>query len=51
VKVLEVLAYTIWDDCGCKKPCDDPCRKRCDPCGEHGEADEEEEVEVEVELR
>ena len=27
-KVLDVMAYTIWDDCGCKKCCDD-CRKGC----------------------
>jgi kumamolisin len=45
VKTIEVLAYTIWDDCKCRKSCDDPCRP-CDPCGEHGDA---EEVEVEVE--
>ncbi|HEY1499601.1 MAG TPA: choice-of-anchor D domain-containing protein [Acidobacteriaceae bacterium] len=51
VKVLEVLAYTIWDDCGCKKPCDDPCKKKCDPCGEHGEVDDEEEIDVEVAVR
>ena len=28
VKTLEVIAYTIWSDCGCKKCCDD-CRKGC----------------------
>jgi hypothetical protein len=37
VKTLELLAHTIWSDCGCKKCCDD-CRKgccdkrHCDPC-------------------
>jgi kumamolisin len=49
VKVLEVLAWTIWDDCKCRKSCEDPCKKPCDPCGEHREADEDVEVEVEVE--
>lgn len=47
VKVLEVRAWTIWDDCKCKKSCEDPCRP-CDPCGGHGEAEEEVEVEVEA---
>ena len=28
VKVLDVLAYTMWDDCGCKEHCED-CRKGC----------------------
>jgi Pro-kumamolisin, activation domain/Abnormal spindle-like microcephaly-assoc'd, ASPM-SPD-2-Hydin len=38
VKVVELLAATIWGDCGCGKGCDrcksgncDP--RRCDPCG------------------
>lgn len=37
VKTIELLAHTIWSDCGCKKCCDD-CRKgccdkrHCDPC-------------------
>jgi kumamolisin len=37
VKVLELLASTIWSDCGCRKCCDD-CRKgccekrHCEPC-------------------
>jgi hypothetical protein len=37
VKTLELLAHTIWNDCGCKKCCGD-CRKgccdkrHCDPC-------------------
>jgi hypothetical protein len=26
VKTLEVMAHTIWDDCGCKEQCED-CRK------------------------
>jgi hypothetical protein len=33
VKTLEVLAYTVWNDCGCdcqKKPC---AKQDCDPCG------------------
>lgn len=28
IKILEVLAYTIWNNCGCKQCCDD-CRKGC----------------------
>src|SRR5580658_258715 len=28
VKTLELLAYTIWSECGCKQCCDD-CRKGC----------------------
>jgi hypothetical protein len=37
VKVLELLAATIWNDCGCRKCCDSChkgcCDKRhCDPC-------------------
>jgi Abnormal spindle-like microcephaly-assoc'd, ASPM-SPD-2-Hydin len=32
VKVLDVLAYTIWSDCGCRDDCDD-CRKSC--CEKH----------------
>ena len=37
VKILELLAATIWSDCGCKKCCDScnqgNCDKRhCDPC-------------------
>lgn len=49
VKTLEVLAWTIWDECQCRKSCEDPCKKPCDPCGEHGEEDAEVEVEVEAE--
>ncbi|MEO9190541.1 MAG: choice-of-anchor D domain-containing protein [Acetobacteraceae bacterium] len=38
VRTLEVVATTVWNECGCKKCCDD-CRKgccekrHCDPCG------------------
>ena len=28
IKILDVLAYTIWNNCGCKQCCDD-CRKGC----------------------
>ncbi|MGC2163853.1 MAG: choice-of-anchor D domain-containing protein [Silvibacterium sp.] len=28
VKTLDVMAYTIWDVCGCKEHCED-CRKGC----------------------
>jgi photosystem II stability/assembly factor-like uncharacterized protein len=28
VKILDVMAYTIWSECECKKCCDD-CRKGC----------------------
>jgi hypothetical protein len=28
VKTVDVLAYTVWDPCGCKDCCDD-CRKGC----------------------
>ncbi len=37
IKIIELLAATIWSDCGCKKCCD-KCRKgncdtrHCDPC-------------------
>jgi hypothetical protein len=41
VKVIELLAATIWGDCGCGKDCGcDKCKpsgncdpRRCDPCG------------------
>ena len=49
-KTLEVLAATIWDDCGCKK-CADDCRKHtCDPCGGggHYERDDAEEIEIDI---
>jgi hypothetical protein len=32
VKTLDVMAYTIWNVCGCRKCCDD-CRKGC--CEKH----------------
>jgi photosystem II stability/assembly factor-like uncharacterized protein len=32
VKILDVLAYTIWSECGCKNGCDE-CRKGC--CQKH----------------
>jgi photosystem II stability/assembly factor-like uncharacterized protein len=32
VKILDVMAYTIWSDCGCKQCCED-CRKGC--CDKH----------------
>ncbi len=37
VKTLDVLATTVWNECGCKKCCDNcrkgSCEKRhCDPC-------------------
>lgn len=32
VKILDVMAYTIWNACGCKQCCDD-CRKGC--CNKH----------------
>jgi hypothetical protein len=31
-KILDVMAYTIWSDCGCKQYCED-CRKGC--CDKH----------------
>jgi hypothetical protein len=30
VKTIEVLAYTIWDPCGCRNCCDDCRRGGCD---------------------
>ncbi|HUI83322.1 MAG TPA: choice-of-anchor D domain-containing protein [Candidatus Binatia bacterium] len=33
VRTLDVLAYTIWDDCGCKEHCEECRQGRCD---EHG---------------
>lgn len=32
VKVLDVMAYTDWNDCGCKQDCDE-CRKSHKECG------------------
>jgi hypothetical protein len=34
VKVLDLAAYTVWEDCGCKEHCED-CRKGC--CEKHHE--------------
>ena len=28
VKTLDVMAYTVWNECGCEKCCDD-CKKGC----------------------
>ena len=33
VKAIDVIAYTVWDDCRSKEDCDD-CRKGC--CEKHG---------------
>jgi hypothetical protein len=30
IKVLEVLAYTVWNNCGCKQCCDDCNKGRCE---------------------
>ncbi|MGC2404682.1 MAG: hypothetical protein WA510_33130, partial [Acidobacteriaceae bacterium] len=44
IKTLDVMAYTIWNQCGCKQCCDD-CRKGCcdkchsEPCCQ-GDADD-----------
>ncbi len=44
VKTLEVLAYTDWNECGCKKSCE--CEKKCcescecDPCCDEDEEEE-----------
>jgi len=35
VKTIEVLAYTIWEPCGCKEHCEE-CRKGCCEKREHG---------------
>ncbi len=32
VKTLDVMAYTVWNVCGCRKCCED-CRKGC--CDKH----------------
>jgi len=32
VKTLDVMAYTVWDDCCCKKDCDQCGGKGCDRC-------------------
>jgi len=49
VKIIELLAATIWSDCGCKTCCD-KCKsgncdtRHCDPCccqsGGDGESDD-----------
>ena len=41
VKTMEVLAYTMWDSCGCKDCCDDCRKESCDkrhsePCCRQG---------------
>ena len=33
VKTLDVMAYTIWDECCCKRDCDKCGGKGCDRCG------------------
>ena len=33
IKTLDVMAYSIWDDCRCKKDCDDCHGNGCDKCG------------------
>jgi hypothetical protein len=43
VKTLDVLAYTIWDDCDCDDCRKGSCRKHCDPCPEDCSAIVEEE--------
>jgi hypothetical protein len=32
VKTLDVMAYTIWDECRCKRDCDQCGGKGCDAC-------------------
>ena len=43
VKTLDLLAYTIWDDCDCDDCRKGSCRKHCDPCAEDCAAIVEEE--------
>jgi hypothetical protein len=43
VKTLDLLAYTIWDDCDCDDCRKGSCRKHCDPCVEDCSAIVEEE--------
>jgi Abnormal spindle-like microcephaly-assoc'd, ASPM-SPD-2-Hydin len=44
IKTLDVMAYTIWDPCGCKQCCED-CKKGCctkchtEPCCQGGADD------------
>ncbi len=33
VKTLDVMAYTVWDECGCKHECDKCGGRGCDKCG------------------
>jgi hypothetical protein len=33
VKTLDVMAYTVWDECGCKHDCDKCGGRGCDKCG------------------
>jgi Abnormal spindle-like microcephaly-assoc'd, ASPM-SPD-2-Hydin len=33
VKTLDVMAYTVWDECGCKQECDKCGGRGCDKCG------------------
>jgi len=44
LKTLDVMAYTIWGDCGCKRCCDDCQKGRCEKrhkecCCEHSHDD------------
>jgi hypothetical protein len=39
VKTLDVMAYTIWDECCCKQNCDKCAGKGCDKCGCCGTCD------------
>jgi len=32
VKTVDVMAYTVWDECCCKRDCDNCCGKGCDRC-------------------
>ncbi|MGH7049534.1 MAG: hypothetical protein ACREE5_02685, partial [Acetobacteraceae bacterium] len=32
VKTLDVMAYTVWDECCCKRACDACHGKGCDRC-------------------
>jgi hypothetical protein len=32
VKTLDVMAYTIWDECGCHRDCDKCGGRGCDCC-------------------
>ena len=39
VKTLDVMAYTIWDECRCKRDCDKCDGRGCDGCRCGGECD------------